>query len=129
RSYALNVIQRRRAQGAHYDVVATTGDQVYSGFETEVRPGFANWRAAVDATAAQILVYGGQVVQAFYSSSNGGWTERSGYVFLTDLPYLDAVPDPFDSGGGNPRHRWAKTVPNAAFRAAVLARTGVDVGD
>lgn len=129
RSYALNVIQRRRAHGAPYDVVATTGDQVYSGYETEVRPRFANWSAAVDATAGQVLTYDGGVVQAFYSSSNGGWTERSGYVFATDLPYLAAVPDEFDSGGGNPRHRWSKAVSNADFRAAVRARTGVDVGD
>lgn len=128
RSYALNVAQRRRAQGGHYDVVATTGDQVYSGYETEVRASFPSWAAAVDATASQVLVYEGEVAQAFYSSSNGGWTERSGYVFLADLPYLAAAPDPFDNGGGNPRHRWAKTIPNADFRAAVLASTGVDVG-
>ncbi len=128
RSYAGNVAARRRAQGGPFDLLATTSDQVYSGYETEVRANFAAWKAAVDATAGQVLTYGGAVVQAFYSSSNGGWTERSGYVFLTDYPYFQAVEDAFDSGGGNPRHRWSEKVTNADFRAAVLARTQKDVG-
>ena len=55
---------------------------------------------AVDTTDAQVLTSGGQVIQAFYSSSNGGYTERSDYVFSATLPYLVATPDPLDQATG-----------------------------
>lgn len=129
RSYAMNVASRRRAQGAVFDVLDGTGDQVYQGYEAEVRSGAAAWQWAVASTELWVLAYDGWAIQAFYSSSNGGWTERSGYVWAAELPYFQARPDDYDNGGGNPRHRWRAVFGASDFRARVQARTGRDVGE
>ena len=67
------------------------------------------WLQAVENTAGKVLHHGGAPIRAFYSASNGGHTERSGYVFAADLPYLSAKPDPFDTQGSNPYAAWSRS--------------------
>ena len=73
----------RYAASRSYDLVDTSKDQVYRGYASK------NTRAiaAVDATKGQVLVYDGDIIEAFYSASNGGQTERTGNVWENDLPY------------------------------------------
>lgn len=52
--------------------------------------------AAVDATRGQIVVYDGKVIRAFFHSNAGGYTESSENVWVEPLPYLKAVPSPYD---------------------------------
>lgn len=46
-------------------------------------------RAAVADTAGMVLVYGGEVIDCYYSASNGGVTKRSGEVWSRDYPYYN----------------------------------------
>lgn len=70
----------------------TSKDQVYRGYASK------NTRAisAVDATKGQVLVYDGDIIEAFYSASNGGQTERTGNVWENDLPYYTHADDVYD---------------------------------
>ena len=112
RSYASATLRERRASGSWnrpFDLYATVWDQAFVGDLREKHADAATWLQAVENTAGQVLHHGGGPIRAFYSASNGGHTERSGYVFSTDLPYLSAKPDPFDSHDGNPYASWSRS--------------------
>ena len=51
-------------------------------------------REAVEATAGQVLVYGGELINATYFSCSGGSTEDAVAVWGYDVPYLQAVESP-----------------------------------
>ncbi len=112
RSYASATLRERRASNSWtrpFDLYATVWDQAYVGDLREKHADAPTWLQAVENTAGKVLFYGGAPIRAFYSASNGGHTERSGYVFAADLPYLSAKPDPFDSQGSNPYAAWSRT--------------------
>lgn len=83
--------------GAIFDVYDTTSSQVYRGYSSASI--YSN--AAVESTKGEVLTYGGNVIDAFFSSSNGGWTEQpqnAWYPNGSSLPYLPNVKlDTFDS--------------------------------
>jgi SpoIID/LytB domain protein len=86
-----------------YDVDDTTQFQVYRGIDSES----ASQNAAVDQTSGQVLMYGGRVIEAFFSASDGGHTANVSDVFggsLATYPYLRGVLDPWDVVA--PRHTW-----------------------
>jgi len=86
-----------------YDVDDTTQFQVYRGIDSES----GSQNAAVDQTAGQVLMYGGRVIEAFFSASDGGHTANVSDVFggsLATYPYLRGVLDPWDIVA--PRHTW-----------------------
>jgi peptidoglycan hydrolase-like amidase/peptidoglycan hydrolase CwlO-like protein len=86
-----------------YDVDDTTQFQVYRGIDSES----GSQNAAVDQTAGQVLMYGGRVIEAFFSASDGGHTANVSDVFggsLATYPYLRGVVDPWDIVA--PRHTW-----------------------
>jgi stage II sporulation protein D len=84
----------------YYQVCDTTSCQVYGGAGGED----SRSNAAVDATARQILTYGGRAAFTQFSASNGGWTSSGG------VAYLPAEADPYDGWAGNPVHDWSLTV-------------------
>lgn len=51
-------------------------------------------RQAVADTAGQVLTYEGELIDATYFSSSGGWTEAAVEVWGTDVPYLQSVESP-----------------------------------
>mgnify|MGYP000860149199 CR=1 FL=1 len=75
-----------------YDLLDTSEDQVYRGYASKN----ARAIAAVDATAGQVLTYEGDIIESFYSASNGGQTERTGNVWSNDYPYYINADDPYD---------------------------------
>ncbi|HUE76781.1 MAG TPA: SpoIID/LytB domain-containing protein [Longimicrobiales bacterium] len=87
RTYALANMGKRSSDG--YDLLPTTGDQVYGGYQDEDEVS----NAAVDATAGQVAVHEGVLISTLYHSTSGGWTANSEDVFVTALPYLRGVPD------------------------------------
>jgi len=100
---------------ALYDVDDTTQFQVYRGIDSES----GSQNAAVDQTAGQVLMYGGRVIEAFFSASDGGHTANVSDVFggsLATYPYLKGVLDPWDVVA--PRHTWY----TAAYSYATLER-------
>jgi hypothetical protein len=50
----------------------------------------------VAETVGQVLYYGGEIVDCFYSASNGGLTKRSGDVWSRHYPYYINKPDSWD---------------------------------
>ncbi len=53
-------------------------------------------REAVADTAGMVLMYGGEVIDCYYSASNGGVTKRIGEVWSRDYPYYMNKDDPWD---------------------------------
>lgn len=86
--------------GNGFDLYSDTRSQVYEGLESE----YPQTNAAVDATRGQVVMYGGEIAQTFYSACSGGHTESVVNVFGTAIPYLVGVPDPYDYYC--PLHKW-----------------------
>lgn len=127
RSYA--AIRLAAPKSGDFDIYSTTVDQVYSGTAvTDAGPTGATWQAAVDQTAGLVLTHGGKVVQAYYSSSNGGHTERPDYVWSSSLPYLHAAPDPYDAVAANPNASWQRTYTAEELGAWIAAAGYGNVG-
>jgi SpoIID/LytB domain protein len=100
-------------------LLPTPADQNYTGYakESEGTSGVwgTKWRAAVDATAGTVLASRstGALVDTFYSSSMGGYTEDERYVWGLEAPFLRAVDDSrWDLASSNPadKRSWAKGV-------------------
>jgi SpoIID/LytB domain protein len=86
-----------------FDEYPDTRSQMYGGVGAET----AATNAAVDATAGQVVTYGGEPVVTYFFSTSGGRTENIENTALgtTPEPWLKSVPDPYDSV--SPRHTWA----------------------
>jgi stage II sporulation protein D len=99
------VLQRSNPQRA-YDLVPSEADQVYSGLSSETPAG----RAAVDATAGQVVKFNNAYAQIAYSSCCGGHTESSAEAWSGGavLPYLGGVPCTYCSS--SPYYRWQTTI-------------------
>ncbi len=60
--------------------------------------GSPNDRIRQAETKGEVLTYGGQVIQAFFHSTSGGWTENNENVWGgTPLPWLRGVPSPYET--------------------------------
>ena len=59
------------------------------------------------------MTHSGALIDAVYSASSGGHTENSEVVWVSPVPYLRGVPDPYDVGGGNPHASWTRTYTGA----------------
>ena len=90
RTYAYANLNKHAADG--FDLCNSTDCQVYYGTNG------ANDRTdqAVLETAGRYLTYAGELINAFYYSSNGGASEDSENVWTEVLPYLRAVRDDFE---------------------------------
>jgi stage II sporulation protein D len=97
RSFALSV----EVGGNGFDLYGDTRSQVYGGIASET----AATDEAAAATAGQVVTYGGQVAQTYFSACSGGHTESVQNVFFgPPVPYLVGVPDPYDYYC--PLHSW-----------------------
>ena len=109
RTYALwTLAEGRTGEGAvyGYDICATVQCQVFSGAEV-VRGSDGNrWRAAVEATAGQAVLYEGEPILARYHSTSGGMTLDNEDAFPEEsaYPYLQSVESPWEEG--SPLYRW-----------------------
>ncbi len=90
-----------RVDGNGFDLYADTRSQVYEGIGSET----AATNQAATATRGQVVTYGGEVAETFFSACSGGHTESVQNVFFgPPIPYLTGVPDPYD--GACPLHSW-----------------------
>jgi len=124
RSYA-----RATDRKGPFDFYADTRDQVYGGVSAETPA----TNRAVSATARKVAVYDGKPITAFFSASNGGYSEDSAYVY-NSAPYLKATRDSDGSGGPyearvrSPWTRWAGTLdPGGSPELGIGDLTGVRV--
>jgi len=89
---------------------ASSYDQVYAGWDKEGGVDGGRWVSAVDQTGDQVVLNGGQTIQAFYMSSSGGFTENNENVWGgTPIDYLRGVCDPGDYTSENPNAVWEQT--------------------
>lgn len=92
RTYALRGVGKRIDHG--YDLLATTTDQVYGGYDAEHLVS----STAVDATEGIVATFidkdnKEKLIDALFSSTTGGWTANSEEVFADTISYLRSVPD------------------------------------
>ena len=136
RTYAL---QRKWQAGQRdYDLVDTTADQVYKGFD----PAYGNVIRAVDDTRGVVGLYNGGFAVCYYTASNGGQTALASQLWagVGDDGYLAVTDDPYDLE--NPRSLQneltitAKCEGSAALKAMLesalgeqLAREGYGEGE
>ena len=101
------------------DVYNTAQSQVYRG--TNLANATTN--AAVDSTAGRYVTHNGAFCSTLYYSSNGGGSEDSENVFVTALPYLRGVLDPYekDAASINSRNTWTQTVSKATISSKINA--------
>ena len=87
RSFALSVNVGGNGFGLYND----TRSQVYEGLDSET----ASTNAAADATRGQVLMYGGNVAETYFSACSGGHTESVQNVFFGPRsPISSASPTP-----------------------------------
>ena len=137
RSFALVATQTRgqhsgrgRWDGCDCAVHATVRDQRYLGYANEVGAGGRRWVTAVRRTGSWVVRWRGRTVQAFYSSSSGGWTSSNAQWGSAPLPWFPARKDPYDRGGGahpNPNTSWKLRVSAAALGARLGVGRAVSV--
>ncbi len=99
RTYALTRVNAANANP--YDVLPTTTNQVYKGYNGEQ----ASTNRAVNETRGQVLEYRGKLIDALFHSSSGGYLEHSQDVWQAKLDYLLAKPDPYDQN--NVHYNWS----------------------
>jgi stage II sporulation protein D len=88
RTYALAT--RGKYSDKEFDLINDIRDQVYSGIKGETK---VTDRAVAD-TKGEILMYGGEIVEAYYHSTCAGRTENIAEVWNREpLPYLRSVTD------------------------------------
>jgi stage II sporulation protein D len=137
RSYALVAVQNRGQRwgrgswvGCDCAVYSTVRDQAYAGYAEEVGYGGRRWVTAVRRTGRWVVRWGGRTVQAFYSSSSGGYTSSNAQWGSTPLPWFPARSDPYDRGGGahpNPNSSWTVTVSAASLGKRVGVGKAISV--
>jgi len=114
RTYAVH--QRNADSHGYYDVVDTTGDQVYRGYDAEV----STTNAAIAATTGLIRTFHGAAAYTQFSSSNGGFALAGGE------PYLPSQKDPYDTAAsGDPNLTWTKTLTAKQFNARFPSVGGI----
>jgi stage II sporulation protein D len=137
RGYALYAVRTRGQHagrggwdGCDCALYATVRDQRYAGYAKEQGDHGGRWVAAVRATGSLVVRYGSRIVQAFYSSSSGGYTSSNAQWGSDPLPWFPSRSDPYDRGGGahrNPNYRWARKVSAAALGARLGIGTATAV--
>lgn len=118
RTFALRAIQSGKPL---YD---NERSQVYRGLShvTSVA------RQAAEETAGQVLLYNGQLIEAVYSASNGGYTASNTSIWgSSPLPYLRAKKDPWDTK--SPHATWEWSVSEAQLFGALSSAFEMSVRD
>jgi stage II sporulation protein D len=80
----------------NYDLGISTQWQVYGGYDQEVLSS-SLVKKAVDDTRGQVIYYDRELIQAFFHSNSGGYSEACENVWSASLPYLQPVVTPEDA--------------------------------
>jgi SpoIID/LytB domain protein len=107
-----------------------TLDQVYLGYTWEkAHPGV---KAAVEATAGQILTYKGKPIGAYFCSSSGGYLSDTAWANSGAPPYVVAKADPWSLKApvrpwtmAGPGYAWTCTISPASLTAKLKSVVSV----
>lgn len=122
RSYTISTWNKHSSYG--FNLCGTQDCQAYMGISGETE---STIRAAKE-TEDQVLTYNGTVASALYSSSNGGSSAYSKYVWGNDVPYLQAVEDIYEDPAETSYSPWQVTLTNSQIQEK-LASKDIDIGD
>ena len=130
RSYALaragwrgsaSSLSDTRKDSCWCNLYSSTNDQVFKSWTAESVN--TNFVALANATAGSIMVSGGKVAEAVYSSSSGGRSETNhDYWGGVQLPFLVSVDDSASQIPANPYASWTVV----KTRSQVAAKLGFD---
>ncbi|WP_404445532.1 SpoIID/LytB domain-containing protein [Sutcliffiella horikoshii] len=111
RTYALKRV--------HQVITDDVGSQRYDGYIWWDESKYANTNEAVNATKGQVLTYKGSLIDAVFSSNNGGYIEanKGAWPGGSQLDYLNAKKDPYD-----PAFDW-----NIMLRSQQIALESLDL--
>ena len=117
RSYTLAMLK----PGKDFDLFPDDRSQMYGGIRAER----AETNLAIGATAGQVLLWGDEIIPAYYFSTSGGKTSsiHDAWPRMQQVPYLVSVADPYDYI--SPHHVWPTTVLTPARIATVLRLSDV----
>ena len=90
---SMSIHQYNKYIKSGYNVCDTTFTQVYKGFTGE----HVRTNQAVDETRGIVATYNGKVAETLFYSTSGGHTEDPQYVWGNPIPYLKAIPDPYET--------------------------------
>jgi stage II sporulation protein D len=119
RTYGLIYLNRHSAHG--FDVCTTEHCQVYRGRNNAT----AHTDRSVTETSGLVMTHGGRLAAAYYASSHGGASENVENVWLTPLPHLRAVIDPFEASIAHriPNYNWTLSFTQAEITHRLRDRT------
>ena len=99
RTYVL----KRQNNNNNYDVDDSVSNQVYIDYEQMKEKWKNNYeenlkkiKNAVLETKGEVLLYENNIIDAMFFSTSNGYTENSGDVFSSNLPYLKSVESTWD---------------------------------
>jgi SpoIID/LytB domain protein len=126
RAYAFSKAENsQHRSGCDCALYASSFDQVYAGWDKEGGIDGERWVSAVNQTNRDVVKDGTDVIQAFYMSSSGGYTENNENVWGgTPIGYLRGVCDPGDYTSANPNATWEVTT----TAAEVTQDLGLGIG-
>ncbi|GEM_PF-983066 len=118
RTYAFSKMVNPKS--TYYDLKSDTSDQVYRGYNKT----YQNSMTAVDSTKGTILTYGGTPITAYFSASDGGYTEKSENVWSGSVPYVDSKPDAYDTS-----YKWTRSFTTAEIGSRLSSSVKLAIGD
>ncbi len=119
RTYVASHMNGSPANG--FDVTGTTTSQVYYG----TLDASANSDRAVDETAGKFVRYEGKLCETFYFAADGGATEDSENVWVTAVPYLRGVVDPYEKDIDFYCKSWRTTISHKAVGDVSITYTPI----
>jgi len=122
RSFTITTWNKHSHQG--FNLCGTQDCQAYLGMSGESE----STRRAAAETRDQVVKYGSKIVETLYSSSHGGSSAYSKYVWGSELPYLTAVEDNFEANTGNPYETWTVVLTKADIEAKLKAKS-INIGE
>ncbi|MBE5055224.1 SpoIID/LytB domain-containing protein [Pseudoflavonifractor sp. DSM 107456] len=107
RTYAMRKPNSSKHAADHFDLCNGTHCQAYPGMKLTG----SNTLRATQETAGMVIRYNGALIDAVYSSSDGGATENSENVWNDALPYLRGKADPYEATISSqiPNYNWSVT--------------------
>ncbi len=110
RTYAMRARNANKSKA--YDVVDTTADQVFKGYDASL----ANVIKAVDETRGIVGMAGSSFAQCYYTASNGGQIASTRQIWGGTVSYSQMKDDPYDLENSQ----------STVKRASIPAKPGAD---
>lgn len=105
-----------------FNLCSTTNSQVYKGYTGE----HPNTNMAVDETRSKVITYNGTLVEPYYHSNSGGYTEDSENIWSSQLSYIRGVEDKFSLDA--PNSTWSVSFTKDEIKKR-LANHNIFIGD